>query len=68
MIRRPILNIKISIVKKNLIKYFTSKESINTNIEKMPDLSHFLIDKFNRMHNYLRISLTEKCNLRCQVK
>ncbi|KAF8330794.1 uncharacterized protein EI90DRAFT_3145710 [Cantharellus anzutake] len=30
--------------------------------------SHFyptLIDTFGRRHNYLRISLTEKCNLRC---
>ncbi|CAA6672310.1 unnamed protein product [Spirodela intermedia] len=25
-----------------------------------------LVDKFGRMHNYLRISLTERCNLRCQ--
>lgn len=24
-----------------------------------------LIDKFNRIHNYLRISLTDKCNLNC---
>ena len=24
-----------------------------------------LIDKYNRQHNYLRISLTERCNLRC---
>lgn len=24
-----------------------------------------LVDKHQRMHNYLRISLTEKCNLRC---
>lgn len=24
-----------------------------------------LEDKFNRVHNYLRISLTERCNLRC---
>lgn len=24
-----------------------------------------LIDKFNRIHDYLRISLTDKCNLRC---
>ncbi|XP_043088689.1 molybdenum cofactor biosynthesis protein 1 isoform X2 [Puntigrus tetrazona] len=28
--------------------------------------SSFLIDSFGRRHNYLRISLTEKCNLRCQ--
>ena len=24
-----------------------------------------MIDNFNRIHNYLRISLTERCNLRC---
>lgn len=27
--------------------------------------SDFLTDTFNRQHSYLRISLTEKCNLRC---
>lgn len=26
-----------------------------------------LYDSFNRRHNYLRISLTEKCNLRCKL-
>lgn len=26
---------------------------------------NMLTDKFNRVHNYLRISLTDKCNLRC---
>ena len=26
-----------------------------------------LTDRFNRRHTYLRISLTERCNLRCQV-
>ncbi|EDO45891.1 predicted protein, partial [Nematostella vectensis] len=28
--------------------------------------SEFLTDTFGRQHNYLRISLTERCNLRCQ--
>ncbi|XP_016091524.1 molybdenum cofactor biosynthesis protein 1-like [Sinocyclocheilus grahami] len=28
--------------------------------------SAFLMDSFGRRHNYLRISLTEKCNLRCK--
>lgn len=28
-------------------------------------LKHALRDNFGRFHNYLRISLTEKCNLRC---
>ncbi|KAH9837250.1 molybdenum cofactor biosynthesis prote [Rhodofomes roseus] len=27
--------------------------------------SPFLVDTFQRRHNYLRISLTERCNLRC---
>ncbi|KAF3926209.1 hypothetical protein ABW21_db0208741 [Orbilia brochopaga] len=27
--------------------------------------SEFLTDSFNREHNYLRISITERCNLRC---
>ncbi|KAH7423925.1 hypothetical protein KP509_12G081300 [Ceratopteris richardii] len=29
-------------------------------------LSDILVDRFGRRHNYLRISLTERCNLRCQ--
>lgn len=28
-------------------------------------VTHPLQDNFNRVHNYLRISLTERCNLRC---
>ncbi|KAL9042688.1 MAG: hypothetical protein Q9180_000410 [Flavoplaca navasiana] len=28
-------------------------------------LSDFLTDKFHRQHNYLRISVAERCNLRC---
>lgn len=31
----------------------------------MSKTSHILVDSFGRNHNYLRISLTEKCNLRC---
>ena len=30
-----------------------------------PPLSSFLTDNFSRTHNYLRISVTERCNLRC---
>lgn len=29
-------------------------------------VSQILVDSFGRFHNYLRISLTERCNLRCQ--
>ncbi|XP_046567734.1 molybdenum cofactor biosynthesis protein 1-like isoform X2 [Haliotis rubra] len=31
-----------------------------------PSFSDFLTDTFGRQHTYLRISLTERCNLRCQ--
>ena len=29
-------------------------------------MSEILTDTFGRFHSYLRISLTERCNLRCQ--
>lgn len=38
-------------------------ESLRT-AEAKP-FSSFLTDTFNRQHDYLRISITEKCNLRC---
>uniref|UniRef100_A0AAQ5BGK8 cyclic pyranopterin monophosphate synthase n=1 Tax=Homo sapiens TaxID=9606 RepID=A0AAQ5BGK8_HUMAN len=34
--------------------------------EHAAPFSAFLTDSFGRQHSYLRISLTEKCNLRCQ--
>ncbi|XP_058519524.1 molybdenum cofactor biosynthesis protein 1 isoform X1 [Ochotona princeps] len=34
--------------------------------EHVVPFSAFLTDSFGRQHSYLRISLTEKCNLRCQ--
>ncbi|CAM0140387.1 unnamed protein product [Umbelopsis sp. WA50703] len=34
-------------------------------IDAVRPFSNFLTDTFNRQHNYLRISVTEKCNLRC---
>ncbi|XP_062325644.1 molybdenum cofactor biosynthesis protein 1 isoform X1 [Osmerus eperlanus] len=34
--------------------------------EDVLPFSAFLTDSFDRRHSYLRISLTEKCNLRCQ--
>ncbi|NXT44192.1 MOCS1 protein, partial [Pelecanoides urinatrix] len=35
-------------------------------LEHAAPFSAFLTDSFGRQHDYLRISLTEKCNLRCQ--
>lgn len=34
--------------------------------EKEMEAGEVLTDSFGRKHNYLRISLTERCNLRCK--
>ena len=36
-----------------------------TKVTDAKPFSHFLTDNFARQHDYLRISLTERCNLRC---
>ncbi|XP_047138147.1 uncharacterized protein LOC101237296 isoform X1 [Hydra vulgaris] len=51
-------------------KYLKRKESlVRLFSDKVPHdkktFSSFLTDSFGRRHNYLRISLTERCNLRC---
>jgi len=40
------------------------KTKIST-IDKERPFSNFLTDRFDRQHTYLRISITERCNLRC---
>ena len=37
----------------------------NKEIKDAKPFSAFLTDTFNRQHSYLRISITERCNLRC---
>lgn len=34
--------------------------------QNVKEFSEFLVDTFGRHHDYLRISITEKCNLRCR--
>ncbi|KAL8639997.1 MAG: hypothetical protein Q9228_003037 [Teloschistes exilis] len=34
-------------------------------LKEIKPFSHFLTDNFHRQHTYLRISVTERCNLRC---
>ncbi|KAJ6408851.1 hypothetical protein OIU84_008531 [Salix udensis] len=46
-------------------------KAYSTYCAKLPEdprslASNMLVDSFGRMHTYLRISLTERCNLRCQ--
>ncbi|EER37959.1 molybdopterin cofactor biosynthetic protein [Histoplasma capsulatum H143] len=42
-----------------------SRASRSSALEHAKPFSDFLTDTFNRQHDYLRISVTERCNLRC---
>lgn len=44
----------------------TSCETLSEESPQENSASDMLIDSFGRLHTYLRISLTERCNLRCQ--
>lgn len=46
-------------IERNILR--ERKESI----KQAKPFSDFLTDTFNRQHDYLRISITERCNLRC---
>lgn len=46
--------------------YATMPEKIPEDAVKDDLISNMLVDSFGRLHTYLRISLTERCNLRCQ--
>ena len=42
-----------------------SAKSRQGELKAAKPFSHFLTDSFSRQHDYLRISVTERCNLRC---
>ncbi|KAF7824472.1 GTP 3',8-cyclase, mitochondrial isoform X1 [Senna tora] len=46
--------------------YATSCATFSEDRPKDNSVSDMLVDSFGRLHTYLRISLTERCNLRCQ--
>ncbi|XP_054271003.1 molybdenum cofactor biosynthesis protein 1-like [Macrosteles quadrilineatus] len=48
-----------------IFKRFSSGIPVSQDVETVEALPH-LTDGFGRQHTYLRISLTERCNLRCQ--
>ena len=49
----------------------TAEKELNVVAASCPEasggVSDALTDSFGRQHNYLRISLTERCNLRCEL-
>lgn len=46
--------------------FATCSANLSEHLPKDNPASDMLIDSFGRLHTYLRISLTERCNLRCQ--
>jgi len=50
------------------LNYFKRNYSIKNFSKSKEEYNHInpLLDTFGRHHNYLRISLTERCNLRCK--
>jgi len=53
---------------KCVVRPITSSRKVASEVANRKDVpfSAFLTDTFGRRHNYLRISLTERCNFRCQ--
>lgn len=50
----------------NLAEAVAITDTTETTRTNMPSSSNNFVDSFGRKHDYLRISLTERCNLRCQ--
>ncbi|KAG0153864.1 hypothetical protein PDIDSM_1243 [Penicillium digitatum] len=45
--------------------HISTESSKLSKFKSVKPFSEFLTDTFNRQHDYLRISITERCNLRC---
>jgi hypothetical protein len=54
-------------MKMNLFRKISKYKKFSEKLNKIPNLKEFITDNYKRTHNYLRISITERCNLRCQV-
>ena len=52
-------------IQRTIYNKLVRNQSFSEKIKIIPDFREFLTDNFGRYHNYLRISLTERCNLRC---
>lgn len=70
MLRRKIISLAIKSTRTvhtdGTVALSTQPRTKKIEIEPQKVESHPLIDTFGRHHTYLRISLTERCNLRCQ--
>ncbi|OUM55807.1 hypothetical protein BVG19_g5405 [[Candida] boidinii] len=52
-------------IQRNIPEKRTRLQILKSNPSEIKEFSRFLTDNFNRKHDYLRISITERCNLRC---
>ncbi|GMF98502.1 unnamed protein product [[Candida] boidinii] len=52
-------------IQRNVPEKRTRLQILKSNPSEIKEFSRFLTDNFNRKHDYLRISITERCNLRC---
>ncbi|XP_014239920.1 molybdenum cofactor biosynthesis protein 1 isoform X2 [Cimex lectularius] len=62
------LNLLRSLTRTNQLRFrrsVTSQENVIPEVQENLQ-NDYLTDSFGRRHTYLRISLTERCNLRCQ--
>lgn len=61
-----------TLIKGNSSHYYSTETSVTScdllseEKPKENSVSDMLVDSFGRIHTYLRISLTERCNLRCK--
>lgn len=59
-------NTSIDNIQQKKVDAKSNLESLMSKLETLPLPSEPLKDRFGREHSYLRISLAERCNLRCQ--
>lgn len=52
-------------IEPTLARDFPLQQERRQAIKDAKPFSDFLTDNYNRQHDYLRISVTERCNLRC---
>ena len=71
MIKRRLLNISqysINVFQKSNASSVSKPRILEPKLEAQASVQETpLTDSFGRFHSYLRISLTEKCNLRCKL-
>jgi cyclic pyranopterin phosphate synthase len=64
-IREPIVEVPGGVPPVHVPQRKSALEQRMAAVDETKPFSDFLTDTFSRQHDYLRISITERCNLRC---